>query len=150
MAHERPYRLLVVADDSPVGHRAGRHAARLAAALRAPAVTLLYVQPAIPGPVLTPGAPGPDAESRLSEAVHAAERAVLEAFARLFAEAGIEPECRIEVGAPAEAILRVASAGDYDLLVIGSETHSELLDLLKGGVTQTVLHHAPCPVLVVR
>jgi nucleotide-binding universal stress UspA family protein len=49
---------------------------------------------------------------------------------------------------PARALLDAAS--DADLLVVGPRGRSELRELALGSVTQTCLHHARCPVAVVR
>ena len=49
---------------------------------------------------------------------------------------------------PAEAIL--AAASDADLVVVGSRGHGGFPGLHLGSVSTQVIHHAPCPVLVVR
>jgi nucleotide-binding universal stress UspA family protein len=49
---------------------------------------------------------------------------------------------------PARALLD--AAGDADLLAVGPRGRNELKGLALGSVTQTCLHHAPCPVAVVR
>ena len=51
-------------------------------------------------------------------------------------------------GSPDAALL--AAAVDADLLVVGSHGHGVLAGVLLGSVTQRVLHHARCPVVVVR
>jgi nucleotide-binding universal stress UspA family protein len=49
---------------------------------------------------------------------------------------------------PARALLD--AAGDADLLVVGPRGRGELRELALGSVTQECLHHARCPVAVVR
>jgi nucleotide-binding universal stress UspA family protein len=49
---------------------------------------------------------------------------------------------------PARALLDAAS--DADLLAVGPRGRGELRDLALGSVTQSCLHHARCPVAVVR
>lgn len=46
-------------------------------------------------------------------------------------------------------VMRQASAGT-DLLVIGSQGHGEFSGLVLGSVCQAMLHHATCPMAVVR
>jgi nucleotide-binding universal stress UspA family protein len=46
------------------------------------------------------------------------------------------------------ALLTVAAAGRFDLLVMGAYAHSRLRETLLGGVTRTVLAHATLPVLL--
>jgi nucleotide-binding universal stress UspA family protein len=62
------------------------------------------------------------------------------------------PELNVEAkaigGHPAEVLLREAK--NADLIVLGSHGRSEFATLLLGSVAQQVIHHAPCPVVVVR
>lgn len=51
-------------------------------------------------------------------------------------------------GNAADVLLR--AAGNADLLVVGSRGLGGFTGLLLGSVSSQVLHHAPCPVLVVR
>ena len=51
---------------------------------------------------------------------------------------------------PAKEILDEARKFKANLIVIGSHGHSELTGLLLGSVASKVLHHAECPVTVVR
>lgn len=50
----------------------------------------------------------------------------------------------------AEAILAVAKTRHADLIVMGTRGRSSLEGLLLGSVSQKVIHHAECPVMVVR
>jgi nucleotide-binding universal stress UspA family protein len=54
----------------------------------------------------------------------------------------------VRVGAPADEILDTAQ--DADLIVLGARGLGRLERLLVGSVSERVLHHAPCSVLVVR
>lgn len=49
---------------------------------------------------------------------------------------------------PASAILD--RAGEADLVVLGSRGHGGFTGLLVGSVSDKVVHHAACPVVVVR
>jgi nucleotide-binding universal stress UspA family protein len=51
-------------------------------------------------------------------------------------------------GQPAQVLLD--SAEGADLLVVGSRGHGGFSGALLGSVSQHVVHHAPCPVLVMR
>lgn len=62
----------------------------------------------------------------------------------------IEADLRVEIGSPPESIITAAQDGRYDLIVMGSRGMGQIKSLLIGSVSQYVLLHAPCPVLIVR
>ena len=59
-------------------------------------------------------------------------------------------ERQIVWGHPAEAICSYAKDKHADMIVIGSRGRSAFTELLLGSVSSQVLHHAPCPVTVVK
>jgi len=80
------------------------------------------------------------------------EEAAKDFLGRLVAEArelapGIEVRGQLVEGAPASALLEAARTAD--LLVVGSRGHGGFTALLLGSVSQQVVHHAPCPVVIV-
>jgi nucleotide-binding universal stress UspA family protein len=65
------------------------------------------------------------------------------------AEDGIQTEVYAVAANPASAILDVAQANDSDLIVVGSRGMTGARRVL-GSVPNTVAHHAPCSVLIVK
>ncbi len=58
------------------------------------------------------------------------------------------PQTWFAEGASASAL--VEAAKDADMVVVGSRGGGDFVDLLLGSVGQQVVHHANCPVVVVR
>jgi nucleotide-binding universal stress UspA family protein len=78
-----------------------------------------------------------------------ATKAVTEAAARA-EEAGVETRISVVRGFPVEAICEAAERFAPQFLVMGSHGWGVMKRALFGSVSTGVLHHAPCPVLVVR
>ncbi len=57
---------------------------------------------------------------------------------------------RVAEGAPAKTICRIALELGTDLIVMGSRGLGAVDRALVGSVSDQVVHHAPCPVLVTR
>jgi nucleotide-binding universal stress UspA family protein len=80
------------------------------------------------------------------------ERAGMEvldgAIERLGATNGVPVERRLAHGQPAEGLIE--TAGDDDVLVVGSRGLGGFAGLLLGSVSQECARHAHCPVIIVR
>ncbi|MGD9563110.1 MAG: universal stress protein [Pyrinomonadaceae bacterium] len=63
---------------------------------------------------------------------------------------GVEITEQVSVGAADRSIIESAEEWGADLVVIGSHGRGFWGRLLVGSVTDAVVHHAPCSVLVVR
>ena len=76
----------------------------------------------------------------------------LEQLVPLGTEPSVEMELIVEVGAPAEQILKVAERQDADLIVMGphSTVHPRVSAHFPWVTAHQVLCHAHCPVLTVR
>ena len=78
---------------------------------------------------------------------------LVEAVADRFREAGVEVGSVVERVGPGDTpqrIVAVAEEANADLLVMGTRGMTELKSMLLGGVANKVVHHAHCPVLLVR
>lgn len=78
----------------------------------------------------------------------AAQKVVDDAVASVSAEhPGLAYEGRCLEGLPAAVLLDQAQ--DASLVVVGNRGRGGVASLLLGSVSQQVVHHAPCPVVVV-
>jgi nucleotide-binding universal stress UspA family protein len=75
---------------------------------------------------------------------------VLEPVVMFAAQQGWKLNVLQPVGRAADVIAETASAGKYDLLVMGSHGHSPVGSVVLGSVTQRVLAQCRTPVLIVR
>ena len=64
--------------------------------------------------------------------------------------AGIPFDSRCETGHPVNMIVNVAARERVDLIVMGSRGLGRFESFLLGSVSERVLHHANCPVLIVK
>lgn len=63
---------------------------------------------------------------------------------------GITVKTYCEVGSPAIVIPEFAEQNKYDMIVIGSRGLGVIKGLVMGSVSNYVVNHAKCPVLVVK
>lgn len=75
-------------------------------------------------------------------------------FLRSLAEeaqaAGVTVEYTQNPGNPGEIICDLARNLAVDMVVVGRRGHSGLSELILGSVSNYVLHHAPCAVLIIQ
>lgn len=76
--------------------------------------------------------------------------AMLHREADLAKAAGVEVEFSQAAGDPAITICAVAKSWQADLIMVGSHQRRGLGELLLGSVSNHVMHHAPCSVMVVH
>jgi nucleotide-binding universal stress UspA family protein len=76
---------------------------------------------------------------------------IVDEVKKLAASRGIQAEGVVREGECAnEVITDVARQKNIDLIILGSHGRTGLKRLLMGSVTESVIAHAPCPVLVVK
>lgn len=86
----------------------------------------------------------------VGELMESTQNAVAKRTGKILDETGAKYEIRQEIGHPAESILRVADEEKADLIVIGSRGLSAIKSFFLGSVSDRVIHHAHCPVFVVK
>lgn len=140
-AHDGP--VVVGLDGSPAAARV-LAAARGEAARLGTTLTVVGAVPPLPSPL--GGTP------RGQDAAQARAHGARARLATLLSSADVDRlpsvDLRIEADDAADVLTRHARGAR--LLVVGTRGHGALRSLLLGSVSRAVLHHAPCPVLVVR
>jgi nucleotide-binding universal stress UspA family protein len=75
---------------------------------------------------------------------------ILEAGEQRIKATNVQVEKLLVEGHAVEEIVRVANQGNFDLIAIGARGVSHMREMLLGSVTDGVIHHAHCPVLVIK
>ena len=135
-------KILIGVDGSASAEAAVRAVAELfgnSAGVHVTLLTVIRVVALATGTIEEPGSPGnPDSW------------AYFEQPRKILRSAGIEPTLLLREGDPAGEIVAAAKEGGFDLIVVGHRGLSAIRSLVLGSVSQGVVAHAPCSVLVVR
>ncbi|MHB1172934.1 MAG: universal stress protein [Lacisediminihabitans sp.] len=84
----------------------------------------------------------------IDDSFEQAAEQVQAAALKVVADGGVPVSGQVVQNSPAAALLDASR--DADLLVVGSRGHGGFTGLLLGSVSAQVIHHAECPVLIVR
>ena len=79
-----------------------------------------------------------------------ARAAVQEFVDKVAGEIGEAPEIAVSIGTGDAAEELLKASQDADMLVVGSRGGGGFARLLMGSVSSQVVHHASCPVVVIR
>lgn len=135
--------VLLATDLGPASAHAADRALDLAARLSAPLLIVSVIDP------LRLRLPGGRFATRVDQVRASREAAAQELVAR-GRERGVPATFLIWEGEPGESIVAAAEAERAELIVVGSHGRGGVGRLLMGSVSEYVVRHAACPVLVVR
>jgi nucleotide-binding universal stress UspA family protein len=143
-------KVLLATDGSPEVVRAARMATELSNKL-GPEMHLVYVEP-------TPGVYGlperaiyaPDTQNHLEEVERYAQERLGEEAAKIRKYGGEVTAIHPKTGRPDVEIVRLAEELDAGLVIVGSHGFGHFKRVLLGSVSDSVVRHAWCSVLVVR
>jgi len=137
-----PTKILLAIDGSKESELASRTAADLAKSHDSK-LHVVYVEPALP--MIDQFAdPGPERTSPESR------RLLDEQVKRIEEAGGTVAEAHLRLGRPDDQIVRVSEEVGAGLIIIGSRGRGGVRRALMGSVSDSVVRHAHCPVLVVR
>ena len=86
----------------------------------------------------------------LIDELKAKAKKMLDEYKIQAAENKVQIEIMVIQGDPAQVIIDLAKTKRHDLIIMGTRGRSTFQELLIGSVSQKVMHHATCPVMVVR
>jgi nucleotide-binding universal stress UspA family protein len=137
-----PTKILLATDGSREAELATRTAVDLAENQNSE-LHVVYVEPALP--MIDQFAdPGPERTSPESR------RLLDEQVKHVEETGGTVAEAHLRLGRPDDQIIKVGEEVDAGLIVMGSKGHGGVRRALMGSVSDSVIRHAHCPVLVVR
>lgn len=157
--NSNPLKILVAVDESEPGHHSLHQALQLIN-LREATFLLLSVEapvmmPPMPSASFGPGVLDTDISSSWDEAAllklqEQRTQSTIQWAQHLCEQAGVQYVTQTEFGDPKHVICEVAKHENPDLIVVGSHGYGMVERVLIGSVSDYVVHHAQCPVLVVR
>ena len=136
-------RILVALDDSAIAAHALEAGIELATALKAQTALVYVVDPSVGFQ--------PDSGISAGEWVAALKREGQSFLAAAGRRTGEPPAWQfLREGKPADQILAAAREWEADVIVIGTHGRSGVSRLVLGSTADSVVRHAPCPVLVIK
>jgi nucleotide-binding universal stress UspA family protein len=135
-------RILVPTDFSPISDAALDYAWLLARRVQG-TIDLLHVR--------DPSAAAPEVEAEAGFLAGSVPGiAMKRALSEKQRHGGVDIRGRLETGDPHEAIVRIAKAGDFDLVVMGQRARESGPRQESDSVARRVAHSVRCPVIKVR
>jgi nucleotide-binding universal stress UspA family protein len=136
--------IVVAADGSPASSQGLKQVANLAPSTGAQ-VVIVFVRHVPPTASMAP-----NASPSLREALDEQEAVVRKDVARIMGDRGVAWNFIVREGSPGDEIVKVVEETGADLVVVGSNRHSSLHNLLLGSTAAHLTSHSPAPVLVMR
>jgi nucleotide-binding universal stress UspA family protein len=143
--------IMLCTDGSEYALKAAVIAAAIASKFDAKLLVLSVYDPSIPTAAFV-GVPGGSLATATDISCFADETlmGIEKDTGKILTEAGVRYETRRELGHPVERIVVAAEDQHVDLIIMGSRGLGGFQRFLLGSVSDGVLHHAHCPVLIVR
>jgi nucleotide-binding universal stress UspA family protein len=137
--------VLVAVDGSEYSNKAVRYACAIGPPLGAEVILLHVV------PMLVSATPYHDTVSdQPFLALQKVGEEILANAARLASNLDCEVTELISHGDPANKIVDIACEREVELIIMGSRGVSGIKRLVVGSISDKVVNHAPCPVMIVR
>jgi len=141
-------RILIAVDGSPFAERALEHAVDLSKKYGSKLLIAHVVLRRFYA--VTPSEAGVLATTVFVKEMESEGKKIIDKSDEFAREAGVPHECKLVQGVPADEIVRLAQSENVDLIVLGSRGLTEVRAFLLGSVSDKVIHHSKCPVLIVK
>jgi nucleotide-binding universal stress UspA family protein len=145
-------KILIATDGSPFSQAAVKKLCQFAARANDAAIKIVSVYSlVIPLDEFAPSAEYSEQleKAQMAQAESAAENAAA-LIRQLLPGVNLDLTTEISIGSPPQVIVETAKDWNADLIVIGSHGRGFWKRLMLGSVSDAVVHHAPCSVLVIR
>jgi nucleotide-binding universal stress UspA family protein len=137
--------VVVAADGSPASVQGLEQAADFASRLGS-RILVVFVRHVPTAALMAPGIAAPG----VAESLDDLESEVRRQAVQVLGGTGLAWDFVVGSGMAGEEVVRVARESDADLIVVGSNRHSSLHNLLLGSTAAYLTAHSPVPVLVMR
>lgn len=88
--------------------------------------------------------------SELEKSIREIAEDILEKAHKDLNESGIPCDTRLEQGDPGKVVVELCENNDFDLIVMGSRGLGTVKSFLLGSVSNYVLHHTNCPMMLIK
>jgi nucleotide-binding universal stress UspA family protein len=138
--------MLVPVDGSENSFRALEHAIFLKTKLQEAQITVVYIIEDPPTVYIY--------SPKIMEKLHADSKSeslkILERCKEMANKSGININTLLLEGDPASKIIGYSEREKFDLIIIGSRGMGKFKEMILGSISNKVLHHAKCSVMLVR
>lgn len=141
-------KILVGVDGSPFAEKALKYAVDLAKTYHAKLLIVHVVLRRFYA--VTPSEAGVLATTVFMKEMEAEGKEIMNKAESYAKGEGVDYECRLIQGVPADEIIKTAQSEKVDLIVMGSRGLTEVRAFLLGSVSDKLSHHSKCPTLIVK
>ena len=139
-------KILVPVDGSENSFRALEQAIFLATKIQEAQITVLYIIEDLPSLYIY----SPKIIEKLRADYKSEYTKILERCKEIAKKSGININTVLLEGDPASKIIGYSEMEKFDLIIIGSRGMGKFKEVIIGSVSNKVLHHAKCSVMLVR
>ena len=139
-------KILVPVDGSDNSFRALEHAIFLATKIQEAQITVLYIIEDAPTVYIY----SPKILEKLRADYKSEAAKIFERCKELASKSGINIHTVLLEGDPASKVIGYSEMERFDIIIMGSRGMGKFKELILGSVSNKVIHHAKCSVMLVR